>query len=122
MGGSVIFMIYFFNGYQFSFYVGIKNDDFGRFSAFIFSIMPFVDDLNDGVAGFQVQRLPVFGNYSQLSLHHDSGINVRMFMDGQCDSWRDGEFYNSYFRLSYSGKIFLFQLEQALVNTSTLIL
>ena len=78
---------------------GIEHDDLRRFVAFILSVVPLVDQLNDGISCGEMECAAVVGHDRQFSLQQDARVDDRMFMHRQPGLRPQGDPEDGDFRL-----------------------
>lgn len=62
---------------------GIEHDNLRRYGAVVAAIVPFSDDLHDGIARLRMQDFIFLGDDGELAAQQHTGIDDRMLVHGQ---------------------------------------
>jgi hypothetical protein len=71
------------NGDGRAFDAGVEGDQDDRFGPVVSAVVPFVDDFDHGVTGFDVENSAFVGCDRELPPEDDGGVDDRMFVHGQ---------------------------------------
>ena len=71
------------NGDGRAFDAGVEGDQDDRFGPVVSAVVPFVDDFDHGVTGFDVENFAFVGCDRELPPEDDGGVDDGMFVHGQ---------------------------------------
>jgi len=69
----------------------VEDDDFRRFVPFVYAVMRGVDQFDDGITGFEMQRFSILRHDSELSAQQHACIYDRVEVGLEAGSGRDGD-------------------------------
>jgi len=86
--------------YGHSFDSGVDDENHGRFGAEVGSVVPLVDQFDEGVSRLEEKSLAVLGVHLQFTLEEDASVDDWMLVHRQLRAGWDGDLEHGHLRLT----------------------